>query len=49
LRKEGIELGRGPRELVEEDSDAEPDERPVDVRFDGVPGIFIANGEHRDS
>ncbi len=49
LQEEGVELGRGQHELVDEDSDADPDDRPVDERFDDRPGIFIADGEHRDS
>jgi hypothetical protein len=49
LQKEGFEPGRGQGELVEEDRDAEPNDRPIDIRFDGVPGIFIADGEQRDS
>jgi hypothetical protein len=49
LQKEGVEQGWGEQQLIEEDSDAEPDHRPVDERLDHRPGIFIADREHRDS
>jgi hypothetical protein len=49
LQKKGVEPGEGQRQLIDEDSDAEPNDRPIDERFDDRPGIFIADGEHRDS